>query len=73
MQQTVMEGFAVDVQDGPQEQKVLIFTEVAPQTGQTFVIPLPKEVAADVGRKLQGHSVVTAPANALEKLKVVGQ
>lgn len=68
MQQTILEGFNIDVQDMPEGQKALIMTEIQPPTGQTYVLPIPAEAADGLAEKLKGSQLVTAPASALRGL-----
>lgn len=65
MRQITLSGWHVDVQDLGPGVRGIVMTEQPPSSGDVIVLPLPEEVAVDLGRKLQGSSIVKAPASAL--------
>lgn len=59
-EQTTLIGFNIDVQPAADGGSILILTEVAPPSGNAFAVPLPAEVATEIGRKLVAPRVQTA-------------
>lgn len=59
-QQTTLLGYTIDIQPAADGGSVLILSEVAPPSGNVLAVPLPAEVAQEIGRKLTAPRVQPA-------------
>lgn len=66
MKQITLPAVNLDIQQLGPDQRALVITEMGPAgPGDVYVIPMPNNIAEDVGRKLSSPSVQVAPASAL--------
>lgn len=66
MQQTILDGFAVVVEDHGDAKHIVLVEQPQGPYSTVYVCPLPIEVAKKVAADLLGSKVEVAPASALQ-------